>query len=115
VEQDAMTTPPSLDAATFADLRQAVGDQAMPVLLGRFQAQLRGWSVRGEPAALGAAAHGVIASSGLIGFTRLSRLCAALETACHAGDLEAIRTLAAEVGAEKDVAEAEIARLIAAG
>lgn len=109
------TTPPSLDAAIYADLRQAVGDEAMPVLLGRFQAQLRDWSVRGEPAALGAAAHGVIASSGLIGFTRLSRLCAALEAACQGGDLAAIRDLAAAVTAEKALAEAEIARLIAAG
>ncbi len=109
------TTPPSLDAATYADLRQAVGDQALPVLLGRFQAQLRDWSVRGEPASLGAAAHGVIASSGLIGFTRLSRLCAALETACQAGDLETIRDLSAAVAAEKAFAETEVARLIAAG
>ncbi|WP_162596199.1 hypothetical protein [Methylobacterium sp. 17Sr1-1] len=109
------TTPPSLDAATYADLRQAVGDQAMPVLLGRFQAQLRDWTVRGEPAALGAAAHGVIASSGLIGFTRLSRLCAALEIACQGDDFEAIRALSADVAAEKAFAEAEVARLIAAG
>ncbi|MCF4128166.1 Hpt domain-containing protein [Methylobacterium sp. SyP6R] len=109
------TTPPSLDAATYADLRQAVGDEAMPMLLGRFQTQLRDWSVRGEPAALGAAAHGVIASSGLIGFARLSRLCAALEIACQDGDLEAIRDLAAAVAAEKVLAEAEVARLIAAG
>lgn len=109
------TTPPSLDAATYADLRQAVGDQALPVLLGRFQAQLRDWSVTGEPAALGAKAHGVIASSGLIGFTRLSRLCADLETACQAGDLEAIRQLAAAVADEKAEAEAEVGRLIAAG
>ncbi|GJD60821.1 Hpt domain-containing protein [Methylobacterium frigidaeris] len=111
----ATTTPPSLDAATYADLRQAVGDEALPVLLGRFQAQLRDWSVRGEPAALAAAAHGVIASSGLIGFTRLSRLCAALETACQDGDLEAIRALAADVAAEKAFAESEVTRLLAAG
>ncbi|BCM85985.1 Hpt domain-containing protein [Methylobacterium indicum] len=109
------TTPPSLDAATYADLRQAVGDDALPVLLGRFRQQLRDWSVTGDPVALGAAAHGVIASSGLIGFVRLSRLCAALETACHAGDLEEIRDLARQVAAEKAVAEAETARLIAAG
>ncbi|WP_053080185.1 Hpt domain-containing protein [Methylobacterium variabile] len=109
------TTPPSLDATTYADLRQAVGDQALPVLLGRFQAQLRDWSVTGEPAVLGATAHGVIASSGLIGFTRLSHLCAALETACQAGDPEEVRRLAAEVAAEKAVAEAEVSRLIAAG
>ena len=109
------TTPPSLDAAIYADLRQAVGDEAMPVLLGRFQAQQRDWTERGEPTALGAAAHGVIASSGLIGFTRLSRLCAALEIACQGGDLAAIRDLAADVAAEKALAETEIARLIAAG
>ncbi|AWN47996.1 hypothetical protein DK419_18055 [Methylobacterium terrae] len=110
-----MATPPSLDAAIYADLRQAVGDEALPVLLGRFRTQLQDWSVTGEPAALGAAAHGVIASSGLIGFTRLSRLCAALETACQGGDLEEIRRLAAEVKAEKATAEAEVARLAAAG
>ena len=45
-----------VDLNGYADLRQAVGDQAMPVLLGRFQAQLRDWSVRGEPAALAAQA-----------------------------------------------------------
>lgn len=109
------TTPPSLDAAIYADLRQAVGDDALPVLLGRFKAQLQGWSVTGEIAALGAAAHGVIASSGLIGFTRLSRLCASLETACVAGDLESVRDIAAAVSDEKAFAEAEVSRLIAAG
>lgn len=108
-----MATPPTLDAAIYADLRQAVGDEALPVLLERFRTQLRDWTVTGEPAVLGAAAHGVIASSGLIGFTRLSRLCAALETACHAGDLEEIRQLAAAVKAEKAIAEAEVARLAA--
>ncbi|MFH6783179.1 MULTISPECIES: Hpt domain-containing protein [Methylobacterium] len=110
-----METTPSLDAAIYADLRQAVGDQALPVLLGRFKAQLQDWSVSGEMATLGAAAHGVIASSGLIGFTRLSRLCAALETACTAGDLDTVRALAARVSDEKAFAEAEVARLIAAG
>ncbi|TGD94291.1 Hpt domain-containing protein [Methylobacterium nonmethylotrophicum] len=109
------TTPPSFDAATYADLREAVGDAALPVLLGRFRIQLRDWAMTGEPAELGAAAHGVIASSGLIGFVRLSRLCAALETACQGGDLDAVRTLAAAVADEKAAAEAEIPRLIAAG
>lgn len=109
------TTPPSLDAATYADLRQAVGDDALPVLLGRFRQQLVDWSVMGEPQVLGAVAHGVIASSGLIGFVRLSRLCAALETACQAGDLEDVRDLARQVLAEKAVAEAETARLMAVG
>ncbi|GJD52448.1 hypothetical protein OPKNFCMD_5213 [Methylobacterium crusticola] len=105
--------PPCLDRPAFEDLRDAVGAAALAVLLGRFAAQLRGWSLAADPPALAAEAHGVVASSGLIGFAPLSRLCAALERACTEGSPEEVRDLAARVADEKERVEAEIARLLA--
>jgi signal transduction histidine kinase/CheY-like chemotaxis protein len=87
----------------YVDLEAAIGSPGVQRLLGKLSAGLRvrltgGWVKPDERELLRRDAHMLISSTGMIGFTRLSRICREIETACDGGgDLTALLARYAKV------------------
>jgi HPt (histidine-containing phosphotransfer) domain-containing protein len=85
----------TLDKQVYSDISTLMGDQGTDRLLSRLEEQLQGLSTETESDRfkIAAHAHKLVASAGMLGFMRLSQLCAELENACiENGDIDELLT-----------------------
>jgi HPt (histidine-containing phosphotransfer) domain-containing protein len=111
--------PAVLDAEIFAGATKLLGEEKMNSFLGKLKARLQGRFAT-EPGnseerkRLASEAHALVSSTGILGFTALSRRCAQLEAACN-DDGQQLTALLDEVRQACHAALAEIdARLVRA-
>lgn len=110
---------PAFDERTFDTLLKLVGGTALRSFLDRLEAQMTASLGRvpetpDDLAALRYEAHALASTSGMMGFTRLSKACIALETLCDArGDVSIAGTIPGLAGAldARDEAKALVPRL----
>jgi HPt (histidine-containing phosphotransfer) domain-containing protein len=111
--------PAVLDADVFAGAVALLGDDKMNSFLGKLKARLQGRFATEpenseERKRLASEAHALVSSTGILGFTALSRRCAQLEAACN-DDGQQLTALLDEVRQACHAALAEIdARLVRA-